>query len=94
MANEVSGSMFREIKFKIHDKIYAAENKTGSGWSRELNYVSWSGRNAKYDFRAWSPNHEKVGHGITFSDDEAEALYKALGHHIEQRKRKNNGQEG
>lgn len=93
MTNKLSGSMIREIKFKIHDRIYAASNRNTNGWSRELNYVSWGGRNAKYDFRVWSPEHDKAGHGITFSDEEAEELYKALGQHIEQRKILSNGQE-
>lgn len=41
MTNKLSGSMIREIKFKIHDRIYAASNRNTNGWSRELNYVSW-----------------------------------------------------
>lgn len=32
----------------------------------------------KYDIRDWSPDHEKMGKGITLSCKEAEALYKFL----------------
>ena len=41
---------------------------TGSrGWNKELNLVSWNEREPKYDIRDWSPDHEKMGKGVTLS---------------------------
>ena len=39
-------------------------------WRLELNRISWNGREPKYDLRKWSPNHEKMGKGVTLSDEE------------------------
>ena len=49
------------------------------GWTKELNLVSWNGGVPKYDLRDWSPNHEKMGKGITLNADEVQELYKILG---------------
>jgi hypothetical protein len=45
-----------------------------SGWTRELNLISWNGAEPKFDIRDWSPNHEKMGKGISLSADEVEKL--------------------
>ena len=37
----------------------------------------------KYDLRDWSPEHEKMGKGITLSPDEAQELYKLLSKIVE-----------
>lgn len=44
------------------------------GWTKELNLVSWNGHEAKYDIREWSPEHDKMGKGVTLSVEEIEAL--------------------
>jgi len=46
----------------------------GRGWSKELNLVSWNGREPKYDIRDWAPDHEKMGKGVTLSPDELKTL--------------------
>ena len=51
---------------------------SAAGWTRELNIVSWCSRPAKYDIREWSPDHAKMGKGITLSDEEVAILKKAL----------------
>lgn len=48
--------------------------KNQSGWKRELNRVSWNGGEPKYDLRDWSPEHDKMGKGITLSEDELRTL--------------------
>lgn len=52
------------------------------GWTKELNLVSWNGRAPKYDIRDWAPEHAKMGKGVTLTDEEAGALYSALGNLI------------
>lgn len=62
-----------EISFKIVEHIGVLS--TGAkGWTKELNLVSWNGREPKYDIREWSPEHDKMGKGLTFSKDELEEL--------------------
>ena len=41
-----------------------------SGWTKELNRVSWNGNEPKYDIREWSPDHERMRRGVTFTDEE------------------------
>ena len=45
-------------------------------WKTELRYVSWNGREPKYDIRPWKDDAdgEKCGKGITLTGDELEAL--------------------
>lgn len=49
-------------------------SESPSGWMRELNLVSWNDRPAKYDIRDWSPDHEKMGKGLTFTKEELDLL--------------------
>jgi hypothetical protein len=49
-------------------------SQSRSGWTKELNLVSWDGRHPKYDIRDWSPGHEKLGRGVTLSREELLAL--------------------
>lgn len=62
-----------DIKFEIKETI-AVLSETGKGWTKELNFISWNGKEAKYDLRDWAPEHEKIGKGITLSLDELKAL--------------------
>ncbi|MFP7478224.1 YdbC family protein [Terribacillus saccharophilus] len=48
------------------------------GWQKELNLISWNGRDPKYDIRDWAPDHEKMGKGITLSAEEVGALLRVL----------------
>lgn len=62
-----------EFKYEIVDEIgILSESK--SGWKREVNLVSWNGAVPKYDIRDWSPDHEKMGKGISLSSDEINKL--------------------
>lgn len=49
-------------------------SESPSGWTRELNLVSWNNRPPKYDIRDWSPDHEKMGKGLTFTKEELHLL--------------------
>lgn len=54
-------------------------SESAKGWKKELNMISWNGAAEKYDIRDWASEHEKMGKGITLSQEEAEALYELLG---------------
>lgn len=62
-----------EITFKILEHIGVLRTNA-SGWSRELNYVSWCDRPARFDIREWTPDHEKSTRGITLTDYEMDRI--------------------
>jgi Uncharacterized protein conserved in bacteria len=66
-----------EFKYEIVEKI-ALLSESSKGWTKELNLISWNDRDPKYDIREWSPDGEKMGKGITLSDEEVSVLKKAL----------------
>jgi len=49
-------------------------SESARGWTKELNLVSWNGREPKYDIREWDPEHEKMGKGVTLTEEELVAL--------------------
>ncbi len=66
-----------DIVYEIVEKI-AVPSESSKGWTKELNMISWNERDPKYDIREWSPDHEKMGKGVTLSLEEAAILKKAL----------------
>jgi len=66
-----------EIEYKINQHI-GVLSEGGKGWRKELNLISWNGRDPKYDIRDWSPEHEKMGKGTTLSNEEVKNLYVLL----------------
>lgn len=62
-----------DIKFEI-EKELGSISESPKGWKKELNLISWNGKEAKYDLRDWAPEHEKMGKGITLSIDELKKL--------------------
>ena len=53
-------------------------SKSKSGWTLELNMVSWGGRDAKFDIRSWAPDHQKMGKGVTLTAEELTSLKELL----------------
>jgi len=66
-----------EFKYEVVEKI-AVLSESSKGWTKELNLISWNDREPKYDIREWSPDGEKMGKGITLSDEEMVILKSAL----------------
>jgi len=66
-----------EFKFEIIEEIIIL-SESSKNWTKELNLISWNGREAKLDIRDWAPNKEKMGKGITLSKEEAKKLRDAL----------------
>jgi hypothetical protein len=69
--------MADDFTFEITQSIGIISEGKG-GWNLELNMVSWGGRPAKYDIRSWSPDHQKMGKGLTLSKEELMSLRKTL----------------
>ncbi|KZO01116.1 YdbC family protein [Pseudobacillus badius] len=66
-----------DIKFEIVETI-GILSESAKGWKKELNLISWNGREPKYDLREWSDNHEKMGKGVTLSKEEVASLKSLL----------------
>lgn len=66
-----------EIKYDIVKEIGVLSENT-KGWKKEINLISWNGATPKYDIRDWSPDHEKMGKGITLTEDEMTSLKEIL----------------
>lgn len=66
-----------DIKYEIKETVGVIA-KSDKGWKKELNLISWNGKEAKYDLREWSPEHEKMGKGVTLSNDELKVLKELL----------------
>lgn len=62
-----------DFKYEIVNEIGVLSENT-KGWRKELNLVSWNGADSKYDLRDWAPNHEKMGKGITLTEEELREL--------------------
>ncbi|MBR3542429.1 MAG: hypothetical protein IKN82_01885 [Treponema sp.] len=66
-----------DFSFNIEENVAVISSSKG-GWNLELNKVAWGDRPAKYDLRSWSPDHKKMGKGLTFTDEELKALKEKL----------------
>ncbi|WP_037363666.1 YdbC family protein [Selenomonas ruminantium] len=62
-----------DVKFEMANELGVISEKE-KGWRLEFNRVIWNGRDPKYDIRAWGPNREKMGKGITLTEDELRKL--------------------
>lgn len=66
-----------DIKYKIVEQI-GVLSESAKGWTKELNKISWNGGVPKYDIRDWAPGHEKMGKGVTLTDEEARKLVEII----------------
>ena len=62
-----------DFKYDIVEEI-GVISENSKGWTKELNLISWNGAKPKYDLRDWSPGHEKMGKGITLTEEEVHSL--------------------
>lgn len=62
-----------ELKFEIIKNL-GVLSEGSRGWQREINLISWNGRTPKLDVRDWSPDHQRMGKGLTFTREELQKL--------------------
>ena len=67
-----------EFKYEIQENL-GTISEAATGWSREVNLISWNEGKPKYDIRDWAPEHAKMGKGISLTREELEALYDVIG---------------
>ena len=68
-----------EIRYEIVMQL-GILSQSRSGWSKEVNLISWNDHPPKYDIRDWSPDHSQLGRGVTLSREELLALRDLLNH--------------
>ncbi|MDA8221264.1 MAG: YdbC family protein [Desulfitobacterium hafniense] len=66
-----------DIKFEIKETL-GVLSEGSKGWAKELNLISWNDREPKYDIRECSPDHSKMGKGITLTMEELKSLKELL----------------
>ena len=66
-----------ELKYEITEKL-GVLSENAKGWTKELNMVSWNDHKPKYDIREWSPDHSRMGKGVTLTADELAELKELL----------------
>lgn len=66
-----------DLKYEIKENL-GVISESSKGWTKELDLISWNGREPKYDLRDWAPEHEKMGKGITLTKEDLKELSKLL----------------
>lgn len=66
-----------ELKFEIKEHL-AVLSENAKGWTKEVNRISWNDYPAKLDIREWSPDHTRMGKGVTLTDEEFDNLKKLI----------------
>lgn len=67
-----------DMSFEIIKHLGTLSKNEKSEWTKELNLIAWNGREPKYDIRDWSPDHTKMGKGITLTEGELKSLSEVL----------------
>ena len=62
-----------EIKYEIVKELVVL-SESSKGWTKQLNLISWNDKEPKYDIREWSPDHAKMGKGVTLTKEELKKL--------------------
>ncbi len=77
MKKEAEPKVIKGENYEIQ-KQFGVLSESSKGWQKEVNLVAWYGKEAKYDIRDWSPEHDKMGKGVSLSLDEMRQLYTIL----------------
>lgn len=59
-------------------QTYGIVDTSKKGWTTEVNLIKWGSNAPKIDLRAWSPDHQKMSKGITFSKGQLSKLIQIL----------------
>ncbi len=62
-----------DFKFEIINEL-GVISESSKGWRKELNRISWNSAEPKYDIRDWASKHEKIGKGVTLTEQELRKL--------------------
>lgn len=63
----------KNVIFEVKEHL-GVISKYETGWTKELNIVSWNGSASKYDIRDWDSTHERMSRGVTLHPTEMRTL--------------------
>lgn len=66
-----------DFKYEIVEEI-GVLSENAKGWRKEINKISWNDGVPKYDIRDWAPGREKMGKGVTLTEEEMQKLKELL----------------
>ncbi len=66
-----------ELKYEIKEHL-GVLSENAKGWTKEVNLISWNDYAPKYDIREWSPDHTRMGKGVTLTAEEYENLRRLI----------------
>ena len=62
------------LNYEMKRRLAVLSENQKTGWTKELNLVSWNGAPAKYDIREFSPDRKKLSKGIVLTKEEMERI--------------------
>jgi len=68
-----------EVEYSVLEYLGVLE-RYQTGWTKEVNFISWNGGPGKIDIRDWNPDHDKMSRGVTLHEKEAIRLKSILDH--------------
>lgn len=74
--------MANDFSYKVTEEIGVIGNPTPSGWTTQLNLVSWNGKEPKLDIRPWNEDRSRMGKGISLSREDATELANLLSSYL------------
>lgn len=75
--------MSKEFNYEVKEEIGVIGNPTPSGWTTQLNLVSWNGKEPKLDIRPWNEDRSRMGKGISLNMEEATHLATILSYYLQ-----------
>ena len=64
--------------FEIKETLAVLPAQRPGGWQKELNLISWYGKEPVYDLREWNKDHSRMSKGITLTKEELSILKERL----------------
>lgn len=74
--------MANDFSYEVIEEIGVIRNPTPSGWTTQLNLVSWNGKEPKLDIRSWNEDRSRMGKGISLSMKDATELANLLSSYL------------
>ena len=83
MGKNMDNSEKDRLRYQIVQSL-GVLSTSQTGWTKELNIISWNDRPEKFDLRDWDPDHEHMSKGATFTREEAEKIRDILDEYLRQ----------
>ncbi|MCQ2551620.1 MAG: PC4/YdbC family ssDNA-binding protein [Clostridia bacterium] len=71
-----------EIVFDVIKNI-GVIGESPTGWSKEVNLISWNNGKPKIDIREWDKDHLHMSKGVTLFDEEVKIVVDLLGKYLQ-----------